>query len=57
MGSKMLWAIISLLFLFWLLGIILKISAGGLVHIVLIVAVILLVINLLKEAKTRGHIT
>ncbi len=53
----MLWAIISLLFLFWLLGIILKISAGGLVHIVLIVAVILLVINLLKEAKTRGHIT
>ena len=49
MSNIMLWAIISLLFLLWLVGVILKISAGGLVHIVLIVAVILLVINLLKE--------
>ena len=57
MSNIMLWAIISLMFLLWLVGVILKISAGGLVHIVLIVAVILLVINLLKEAKTRGHIT
>jgi len=47
----MLWAVISLLFLLWLIGVILKISLGGLLHVVLIIAVILLVINLLKTTK------
>jgi hypothetical protein len=47
----MLWAVISLLFLMWLIGVILKISLGGMLHVILIVAVILLVFNLLKSAK------
>jgi len=50
----MIWLIISLLFLLWLLGIILKVIMGGLVHLVLIVAVILLVINLLKTMPALG---
>jgi len=50
-GIGMLWAVISLLFLLWLIGVILKISLGGLLHVVLIIAVILLVINLLKTTK------
>ncbi len=51
----MLWAIISLLFLLWLAGVILKISAGGILHIILIIAVILLVFNLVRNAKTEMH--
>ncbi len=47
----MLWVVISLLFLLWLVGVILKISLGGLIHVVLIIAVILLVINLLRSTK------
>ena len=47
----MLWAVISLLFLLWLIGVILKISLGGMLHVVLIIAVILLVFNLLKSTK------
>ena len=47
----MLWVFISLLFLLWLVGVILKISLGGLIHVILIIAVILLVINLLRSTK------
>lgn len=47
----MLWVVISLLFLLWLVGVILKISLGGLIHVILIIAVILLVINLLRSTK------
>ncbi|MCL5029904.1 MAG: lmo0937 family membrane protein [Bacteroidetes bacterium] len=52
-GNIMLWTIISLLFLLWLAGIIFKLSMGGLLHIILIVAVILLVFNLLRSTKTE----
>ncbi|MGD1006008.1 MAG: lmo0937 family membrane protein [Ignavibacteriaceae bacterium] len=51
----MLWLIISLLFLLWLLGVILKIFMGGLVHIIIIVAVILLIINLLKTTRAKSN--
>ncbi len=49
----MLWTVIFFLFLLWLAGIIFKLSMGGMLHIVLIVAVILLVFNLLRSAKTE----
>ncbi|MFZ0031364.1 MAG: lmo0937 family membrane protein [Candidatus Cybelea sp.] len=39
-----LWAIISVLFVLWLLGFLLHFG-GGLIHIILLVAVILIVIN------------
>ncbi len=47
----MLWVVITLLFLIWLIGVILKISLGGFIHVILIVAVILLIFNLLKNSK------
>jgi hypothetical protein len=39
-----LWTIISVLFVLWLLGFLLHFG-GGLIHIILLVAVILIVIN------------
>jgi hypothetical protein len=42
----LLWTIISVLFVLWLLGFLLHFG-GGLIHIILLVAVVLIVINLL----------
>ena len=47
----MLWIVITLLFLLWLIGVILKISLGGFIHVILIIAVILLIYNLLRNSK------
>ena len=46
------WAIIVVLFVFWLLGFTLHI-AGGLIHILLVVAIILLVFNLVTGRGAR----
>jgi 4-hydroxybenzoate polyprenyltransferase len=43
--------IIGALLVLWLLGLIFKI-AGGIIHILLVVAAVLLVINLIKGRKT-----
>lgn len=42
-----LWAIIVLLFIFWLIGLLIHLGAG-LIHLVLLAAVILLIVNLLS---------
>jgi hypothetical protein len=47
-----LWAIISILFAFWVIGLLLHIG-GGLIHIVIVVAVILFVFNLLSGRGAR----
>jgi hypothetical protein len=44
----MLWTILLILVVLWLLGFSFHI-AGGLIHILLVVAVIILIINLLKR--------
>jgi K+-transporting ATPase A subunit len=46
----MLWTIISLLLAFWLVGIFLKIG-GGLIHILLVVAVAVFIYNLIVGRK------
>jgi hypothetical protein len=46
------WAIIVVLFVLWLLGLIAHIG-GGLIHILLIVAVIALIYNLVTHARAR----
>jgi hypothetical protein len=43
--AGILWTIITILFVFWLLGLVFHI-AGGLIHILIVVAVVLLVFNL-----------
>jgi Family of unknown function (DUF5670) len=46
-GKDMLWTIIVILVVLWLLGFSFHI-AGGLIHILLVIAVIVLIINLLR---------
>lgn len=46
----MLWTIIVVLFVLWLLGLILKVG-GGLIHILLVLAVIVLIIRLLTGRR------
>ncbi|CAH0345381.1 lmo0937 family membrane protein [Bacillus sp. CECT 9360] len=43
----MLWTVIGALLLFWVLGLVLDI-AGGIIHFLLIIAVVVLVIKLVK---------
>ncbi|MGA2395720.1 MAG: lmo0937 family membrane protein [Candidatus Lustribacter sp.] len=46
------WAIIVVLFVFWLLGFTLHI-AGGLIHLLLVIAVVLLIFNLVTGRGAR----
>lgn len=50
--AGVLWAIIVILFVFWLVGLGFHLF-GGLIHIVLVVAVVLLIINLLTGRGAR----
>ncbi|MEO6835897.1 MAG: lmo0937 family membrane protein [Candidatus Tumulicola sp.] len=49
----MLWAIIVILVVLWLLGFFAFHLAGGLIHILIVVAVILLIVNLLTGRGAR----
>lgn len=46
----MLWTIVAILLILWLLGFTMKV-AGGLVHILLVVALVVVIINLLQGRK------
>jgi len=46
----MLWTIVAILLILWLLGFSLHI-AGGLIHLLLVVAVIVVVVNLLSGRR------
>ncbi|MBD5632963.1 MAG: lmo0937 family membrane protein [Candidatus Eremiobacteraeota bacterium] len=50
--AGILWAVISVLFVLWLLGFVAHIG-GGLIHILLVVAVILFVFNLVTGRGAR----
>jgi hypothetical protein len=47
----LLWGLIVLLFVFWLLGFALHFG-GGIIHLLLVIAVILIVFNLLTGRRT-----
>jgi len=47
----MLWTIIVILVVLWLIGFLMHVG-GGLIHIVLVIAVILFIVNLLTGKKT-----
>lgn len=49
----MLWTIVAVLLILWLLGFSLHI-AGGLVHVLLVVALIVVIFNLLSGRRTLG---
>ena len=47
----MLWTIVGLLILFWVLGLVFHI-AGGIIHILLVLAVIVVIYNLVTGRKS-----
>jgi hypothetical protein len=50
--ANLLWTIVVVLFVLWLLGFIIHVG-GGLIHLLLIVAVVLIVVNLLTGRGAR----
>ena len=47
----MLWTIFVILLVLWLLGLVTGTTFGGLVHILLAIAVIILIVNLVKRRR------
>lgn len=50
-GNDMLWTIVVILIILWALGLITSVTGGGLIHILLVVALVLIVLNLLRGRK------
>jgi len=50
--GTMLWTLFVILLVLWALGMITSYSMGGLIHILLVVAVVVLLINLLQGRRT-----
>jgi uncharacterized membrane protein YtjA (UPF0391 family) len=48
---NMLWTIIAILLILWILGLITKVAVGGLLHILLVIAVILFIIQLVSGRR------
>jgi hypothetical protein len=48
----MLWTILAVLLVLWLLGVITSVTAGGFIHLLLVIALIVLVFNLLSGRQT-----
>ena len=47
----MLWSLVVILFVLWALGMVTAYTAGGLIHILLVVAVVILVIQLIQGRR------
>ena len=47
----MLWTIFVILLVLWLLGLVTSYTMGGFIHILLVVAVVVLIINLLQGRR------
>ena len=50
--DRMLWTLFVILLVLWLLGLVSSYTMGGFIHILLVLAVIVLVINLLSGRRT-----
>ena len=47
----MLWTVVVVLFILWLLGFVTSYTMGGLIHILLVIAVIVIVVRLIQGRK------
>ncbi|MCU1349058.1 MAG: hypothetical protein JWO56_2088 [Acidobacteria bacterium] len=47
----MLWTIIAILLILWIVGLVTKVAVGAALHIILVIAIILLVIQLLSGRR------
>jgi hypothetical protein len=50
--SKMLWTILVILLVLWLLGLVSGYTIGGFVHVLLVLALVIFIINLLTGRRT-----
>ncbi|MGD0001266.1 MAG: lmo0937 family membrane protein [Bryobacteraceae bacterium] len=50
----MLWTLFVILIVLWALGMLTSFTAGGLIHILLVVALIVLVFNLISGRRVAG---
>jgi hypothetical protein len=48
-----LWGVVVVLFVLWLLGFIFHV-AGGLIHLLLVIAAVVLIYNLIAGGRSRG---
>ncbi len=48
----MLWTILVILLVLWLLGVVTSYTIGGFVHLLLVLALVILIINLLTGRRT-----
>jgi hypothetical protein len=53
-GKTVLWTIFIVLCVLWLLGMVTSYTAGGLIHILLLVALAVFIINLLSGRKSAA---
>ena len=49
----MLWTIVVVLVILWALGLVTSYTLGGLVHVLLVIALIVLVVNLVQGRRSR----
>ena len=49
--NNMLWTICVILIVLWLLGMVTSTTMGGLVHVLLVVAIIMVLVNLISGRK------
>jgi hypothetical protein len=50
--ANMLWTILVILLVLWLLGLVSGVTAGGFIHLLLVIALVIFVINLLTGRRT-----
>jgi hypothetical protein len=50
----MLWALIVILVVLWLLGLVASVTAGGLIHLLLVIAVVILAVQFLSGRRTSA---
>jgi hypothetical protein len=50
----MLWTIAVILVVLWLLGIVSSYTLGGFIHILLVIAIVIIVINLIQGRRGRS---
>jgi hypothetical protein len=47
----MLWTLVVILLILWLLGVVTSYSLGGVIHLLLVIALVVIVINLLRGRR------
>lgn len=54
--NSMLWLLIGILFLLWIFAIVIKYTLGGLIHILLIIAIIMGITRLFRGRRTPKNV-